>query len=119
MTVTSSGHGGDRSFERNIDWNLANHIIRTGGQRIQANGNILHEGRDPNNKDHVIQVITTPHPKKIITVIRDTSRPWSQVVAQGNTVKNREQAEKDKVKKSKDNQKLQLAKKHKRNPPKS
>ena len=119
MTISASGHGGDRSFERNIDWNLANHIIRTGGQRVQANGNILHEGRDPNNRDHVIQVVTTPHPKKIITVIRDTSRPWSQVEAQKTAAKERIKDASDKEKRTRDNKRLQLEKKHRRNPPKS
>lgn len=61
-----------------MDYRLAMHVIKHGGSTIQKNGNILHEDRDPNNEDHVIKVITTPHPKKIITVIRDTSRPFAE-----------------------------------------
>lgn len=55
---------------------MARDTVEKGRSTIQDNGNILHERRDPNNIDHVIKVITTPHPKKIVTVIRDKSRPF-------------------------------------------
>ena len=83
MSLNTSKHAGDRSFERNVDWKLANHVIRTGGQTEQEDGSILHVARDPNNLDHRIKVVTTPHPKKIITVIRDTSVPFAEEQAQG------------------------------------
>lgn len=119
MTFDASQHAGDRSFERNIDHTLVNHVIRTGGQTIQNNGNILHVARDPNNIDHIIKVITTPHPKKIITVIRDTSRPFAQeqAVAKENTQK--KETARIAAATTKRKQAEQKAKKHKRNPPKN
>lgn len=89
LPLSASGHAGDRSFQRNVDYRLAMHVVKHGGSTVQDNGNILHEARDPNNEDHVIKVITTPHPKKIITVIRDTSRPFaeSQAKAKADKVK--------------------------------
>lgn len=84
MSINPTGHAGDRSFQRNIDAPLANHVIRTGRQTLQPNGHILHEARDPNNIDHIIQVVTTPHPKKIITVIRKTDKPFSEEQAYAN-----------------------------------
>lgn len=116
MTLDPSRHAGDRSFERNIDATLANHVIRTGGQTVQENGNILHVARDPNNIDHVIKVITTPHPKKIVTVIRDTSRPFSEEQASAKEEVKAKAEAAERVNRSKRNRKAQLEKKRARTP---
>ena len=78
IPLDASYHAGDRSFQRDVDYRLAKTTVEKGRSTIQDNGNILHERRDPDNIDHVIKVITTPHPKKIITVIRDKSRPFAE-----------------------------------------
>ena len=78
LPLATSYHAGDRSFERDVDYRLASNVVKSGRQTTQENGNILHEDRDPDNIDHVIKVITTPHPKKIITVIRDKTRPFAE-----------------------------------------
>ena len=92
------------------------HVIRTGRQSLQPNGHILHEARDPNNIDHVIKVVTTPHPKKIVTVIRDTSRPFAQEQAQAKARATEEGKAKERVNTSKRNQKAQREKKRARTP---
>jgi len=78
IPLATSYHAGDRSFERDVNYRLASNVVKSGRQTIQENGNILHEDRDSDNIDHVIKVITTPHPKKIITVIRDKTRPFAE-----------------------------------------
>ena len=78
IPLATSYHAGFRSFERDVDYRLASNVVKSGRQTIQENGNILHEDRDPDNIDHVIKVITTPHPKKIVTVIRDKTRPFAE-----------------------------------------
>ena len=118
MSLDPTGHAGDRSFQRNIDAPLANHVIRTGRQTLQPNGHILHEARDPNNIDHVIQVVTTPHPKKIITVIRKTDRPFSQEQAYAKAKATQQGQQQERANRSARNKKAQLEKKHRRNPPK-
>lgn len=119
MSLNPSRHAGDRSFERNIDATLVNHVIRTGGQTVQPNGNILHMARDPNNIDHRIKVVTTPHPKKVVTVIRDTSVPFSEEQAKAKEEAQGKALAKEKADKTIRNKKAQLEKKHKRNPPKN
>jgi predicted lipoprotein len=116
MSIDPSRHAGDRSFERNIDATLVNHVIRTGGQTVQPNGHILHIARDPNNIDHRIKVITTPHPKKIVTVIRDTSLPFAEEQASAKADVKAEADAKARVNKSKANRKAQLEKKRARTP---
>lgn len=118
MSFDPSRHAGDRSFERNIDHKLATHVIRTGAQSIQPNGHILHEARDPNNIDHVIKVVTTPHPKKIVTVIRDTSRPFASVIAGRKETAKAQGEAKAKVDRTNRRKQEQKEKKWKRNPPK-
>jgi hypothetical protein len=109
MTLPASGHAGDRSFERNVSYPLALHTIKNGVITKQPNGNLLHEARDPDNVDHVIKVVTTPEPKGIVTVIRDTSRPFNKNLSkQQAQVEANAKASKDR---SKANQKAQLEKK--------
>ena len=119
LPLAASYHAGDRSFERDVDYRLASNVVKTGRQTLQENGNILHEDRDPNNIDHVIKVVTTPHPKKIVTVIRDKTRPFAEEQARAKADKAAEGAAKASKDKSKANRKAQLEKKHKRNPPKN
>ena len=109
-----SYHAGERSFGRDVDYRLAQKIVSEGRSTIQKNGNILHEDRDPNNIDHVIQVITTPHPKKIVTVIRDTSRPFEEEQAKAKAEKAKVGETKAKADKSAANRAAQKAKKQAR-----
>lgn len=87
IPLATSYHAGDRSFERDVDYRLASKVVKEGRQTTQENGNILHEDRDPDNIDHVIKVITTPHPKKIVTVIRDKTRPFAEEQAKAKAEK--------------------------------
>jgi deoxyribodipyrimidine photolyase len=87
IPLATSYHAGDRSFERDVDYRLASKVVKEGRQTVQKNGNILHEDRDPDNIDHVIKVITTPHPKKIVTVIRDKTRPFAEEQARAKAEK--------------------------------
>lgn len=109
-----SYHSGVRSFGRDIDYRLAAKVVKEGRSTIQKNGNILHEDRDPNNIDHVIQVVTTPHPKKIVTVIRDTSRPFAAEQAKAKAEKAETGEAKAKADKSAANRAAQKAKKQAR-----
>ena len=117
IPLATSYHAGDRSFERDVDYRLASNVVKTGRQTLQENGNILHEDRDPNNIDHVIKVITTPHPKKIVTVIRDKTRPFAEEQARAKADKAAEGAAKAKIDKTKAARKAQLEKKRLRTPP--
>jgi hypothetical protein len=111
MSFDPSRHAGDRSFERDISGPLAQKVINEGAQSIQDNGHIMHQMRDPDNIDHIIKVVTTPHPKKIVTVIRDTSKPYREsVLSQQQHVKAQAEA-KSNSDKSKANRKAQLEKK--------
>jgi len=111
MSFDPSRHAGDRSFERDISGPLAQKVINEGAQSIQDNGHIMHQMRDPDNIDHIIKVVTTPHPKKIVTVIRDTSKPYQEsVLSQQQHVKAQAEA-KASSDKSKANRKAQLEKK--------
>jgi hypothetical protein len=116
MSIDPSRHAGERSFERNIDAPLANHVIRTGSQTLQPNGHILHQARDPNNIDHIIQVVTTPHPKKIVTVIRKTDKPFSEEQALAKAKAKEEGEAKARANRSAANRKAQLEKKRARTP---
>lgn len=117
MTLSPSRHAGDRSFERNITGPLAQKVISQGVQSLQPNGHIMHQMRDPDNIDHIIKVVTTPHPKHIVTVIRDTSKPYRETVLSQQQHTQAEASAKASKDKSKSNRKAQLEKKRLRTPP--
>jgi hypothetical protein len=116
IPLDASFHAGDRSFERDVDYRLAKDTVEKGSSKLQKGGLILHERRDPNNIDHVIKVVTTPHPKKIITVIRDTTRPFAEEKALAKAKAGEEGVVKSSKDKSKANRKAQLEKKRARTP---
>ena len=116
IPLDASYHAGDRSFQRDVPYRLAKDTVEKGSSEIQQNGLILHERRDPDNIDHVIKVITTPHPKKIVTVIRDKTRPFAEEKALAKAKAGEEGAVKASKDKSKANRKAQLAKKRARTP---
>lgn len=111
MSFDPSRHAGDRSFERDISGPLAQKTINEGAQTLQPNGHIMHQMRDPNNIDHIIKVVTTPHPKKIVTVIRDTSKPYKESVLSQQQQTQAQAEAKRSQDKSKANRKAQLEKK--------
>ena len=117
LAFSTTAHAGDRSFERNIDATLAKHVIDHGSQTLQPNGLIMHIARDPKNIDHVIKVVTTPHPKTLVTAIRDTSHPYQESVLSQTQHAKEEADAKEKVNRSRANKKAQLKKKRERTPP--
>ncbi len=115
--IGASRHAGERSFERNVTWNHVKLALTSGRVTKAPNGNLVHDVRDPDNAEHVIRVVTSPDRKKIVTAIRreNMGNP-AQSVEQA---KQREQAQKVKEQTTAQRQAEQLAKKHRRNPPKS
>lgn len=108
----ASRHGGDRSFERDITWEAVKHVVRAGIPTPQENGNIKHVGRHPSIPDHTITVVTTPHPKRIVTVFK-THSPVAKLISEQRA---KEGAERERANKSKARQAEQLAKKRARTP---
>jgi hypothetical protein len=108
----ASRHGGDRSFQRDVDWETAKHVVRYGVPTPQENGNIKHVGRHPKNPDHLVTVITTPHPKRIVTVFKEHS-PIAKIESEQRKQQGEEKAKADLSRKR---QAEQLAKKRARTP---
>mgnify|MGYP006298426293 FL=1 len=82
LNPSASIHAGDRSWQRDIPWETFKHVAMNGTSSPSKNdpSKLITEHRDPNNRDHVIKVVTDNPATKIITVIRDTSRPFSNVL---------------------------------------
>ena len=117
FVMDASRHAGDRSFERNVTWEHVKLALSSGRVTKADNGNLVHDVRDPDNVEHVIRVVTSPDRKKIVTAIRrqNMGNP-AQSLEQS---KLRETAAKQRQQTSAQRQAEQLAKKHRRNPPKS
>lgn len=108
----ASRHGGDRSFQRDVDWETAKHVVRFGTPTPQDNGMVKHVGRHPKDPDHLVTVVTTPHPKRIVTVWKEHS-PIERLVSQQ---RQQEAQERQRKTTSKARQKEQLEKKRARTP---
>jgi len=117
MDLNPSRHAGQRSFQRNVTWAHVKHALANGRVTKAENGNLIHDARDPENPEHVIRVVTSPDRKTIVTAIRRENMGNPAQSAQ--QAKEREQAQKAKEQTTAQRQAAQLAKKHKRNPPKS
>ena len=76
---TISAHASGRSWDRSVDWDTAKHAANHGTSvpHKSDEGKLVTEGRDPKQKDHTIRIVTDNPPKTVITVIRDTSRPFN------------------------------------------
>ena len=113
----ASRHAGDRSFQRDVTWQHVKLALTSGRVTKGENGNLVHDVRDPDNAEHVIRVVTSPDRKNIITAIRreNMGNP-AQSLEQA---KQRETAAKQRQQTSAQRQAEQLAKKRRRNPPKS
>ena len=114
-------HAGDRSWERDVDWETVKHVAIHGtSMPSKSDPNVMiTEHRDPNNLDHHIKIVTDRPATKIITVIRDTSRPMKDVELRQQQQAAAAQAQVESKQRSARNRKAQLEKKHKRNPPKN
>jgi hypothetical protein len=113
----ASRHAGGRSFQRDVTWNHVKLALTSGRVTKGENGNLIHDVRDPDKPEHVIRVVTSPDRKTIVTAIRRENMGNPALSAE--QAKQREQAQKVKAQTSAQRQAEQLAKKHKRNPPKS
>jgi hypothetical protein len=113
----ASRHAGGRSFQRNVTWEHVKLALTSGRVTKGENGNLVHDVRDPDNAEHVIRVVTSPDRKTIVTAIRREN--MGNPAQSAEQAKQREQAQKAKAQTSAQRQAEQLAKKHKRNPPKS
>jgi hypothetical protein len=71
MEAMPLAHAGDRSFERDMNWAAVQHVVKHGAQTQQDNGNIKHVGYHKSDTDHEYTVVTTPHPKHIVTVFKN------------------------------------------------
>jgi len=71
MEAMPTKHAGDRSFERDMSWDAVQHVIKHGAQTLQDDGTIRHVGYHKSDTDHEYTVVTTPHPKEIVTVFKN------------------------------------------------
>lgn len=71
MEAEPTRHAGDRSFQRDMNWEAVQHVVKHGAQTLQDNGHIKHVGYHNSDTDHEYTVVTTPHPKKIVTVFKN------------------------------------------------
>lgn len=104
-------HGGDRSFQRDVTWEAVKHVVRSGVPTPQENGNTKHVGRHPSIPDHLITVVVNPR-KQIVTTFT-THSPVAKIESQQRAKQN---AERERVTKSRARQAEQLAKKRARTP---
>lgn len=112
-----SRHAGDRSFQRNVHWNHVKLALTSGRVTQGDNGNLVHEVRHPDNPEHVIKVVTSPDRKKVVSVMVKENQGNPALSAQ--QAKETANAERIRKQTSAQRQAEQLAKKHRRNPPKS
>lgn len=120
LNPKASLHAGDRSWERDVDWDTVKHVATHGTTSVSKSdpNALVTEHRDPKNLDHHIKIVTDRPATKIITVIRDTSRPMKDVELRQQQQAAAAQAQVESKQRSARNKKAQLEKKHKRNPPK-
>lgn len=114
MEAMPLAHAGDRSFERDMSWPAVQHVIKHGQQTLQDNGNIKHVGYHKSDTDHEYTVVTTPHPKDIVTVFKNY-QPLEKLLSERQQA-NKDEAsargvEQEKTNTSARRQKLQLKKK--------
>ena len=112
-----SRHAGDRSFQRNVTWEHVKLALTSGRVTQGENGNLIHEVRHPDNPEHVVKVVTSPDRKKVVSVMVKENQGNPALSAQ--QAKEKANAERLRQQTSAQRQAEQLAKKRKRNPPKS
>lgn len=77
-------HAGLRSHQRDFTWDAFKHVATNGISKPHPEGNhkLLTEARDPENPDVYWKVATDNNPvTKVLTVMKDTSRPFAAVQA--------------------------------------
>lgn len=77
-------HAGLRSHERDFTWDAFKHVATNGISKPHPEGDhkLLTEARDPQNPDVYWKVATDNNPvSKVLTVMKDTSRPFAAVQA--------------------------------------
>ena len=112
-----SRHAGDRSFQRNVTWEHVKLALTSGRVTQGENGNLIHEVRHPDNPEHVVKVVTSADRKKVVSVMIKENQGNPALSAQ--QAKEKANAEKLRQQTSAQRQAEQLAKKRRRNPPKS
>jgi hypothetical protein len=112
-----SRHAGDRSFQRDVNWEHVKLAMTSGRVTQGDNGNYIHEVRHPDNPEHVIKVVTSPDRKKIVSVMIKQNQGNPALSMQ--QAKEKANAERVRQQTTAQRQAERLAKKHKRNPPKS
>ena len=112
-----SRHAGDRSFQRNVTWEHVKLALTSGRVTQGENGNLIHEVRHPDNPEHVVKVVTSADRKKIVSVMVKENQGNPALSAQ--QAKEKANAERLRQQTSAQRQAEQLAKKRRRNPPKS
>jgi predicted RNA-binding protein with RPS1 domain len=112
-----SRHAGDRSFQRNVTWEHVKLALTSGRVTQGENGNLIHEVRHPDNPEHVVKVVTSADRKKVVSVMIKENQGNPALSIQ--QAKEKANAEKVRQQTSAQRQAEQLAKKRRRNPPKS
>ena len=76
---TFTRHSTERSWDRSVNFETAKHVANHGTSvpHKTEKGKLVTEGRDPQEKNHTIRIVTDNPPAHVITVIRDTSRPYN------------------------------------------
>jgi hypothetical protein len=77
-------HAGLRSHQRDFGWNAFKEVATNGQSYPHPEGDhkLMTEARDPDNLDTIWKVSTDNNPvTKLLTVMKDTSRPFKDVQA--------------------------------------
>lgn len=117
MNINVSGHAGDRSFQRDVNWTHVKLALTSGRVTQGENGNLVHQVRHPDNPEHVIKVVTSPDRKSLVSVMIQKNQGNPALSAEQKKLQ--EQEVKERARTSAQRQADQLAKKRRRNPPKS
>jgi hypothetical protein len=110
-------HANLRSHQRDFNWDTFKHVLQHGTSRPHPEGDhkLITEARDPKNPDTVWKVATDNNPvTRTLTVMKDESRPFKNIVANAKATKVAQGEAKAKADKSAANRAAQKAKKQAR-----
>ena len=110
-------HAGLRSHQRDFGWNAFKEVATNGQSYPHPEGDhkLMTEARDPDNLDTIWKVSTDNNPvTRLLTVMKDTSRPFKDVQAKAKADKAAQGADKLRVDTTASRKAAQKAKKQER-----